>query len=58
MDRQGVTINKNTKIINDSNDYSNLHAKNPKYSLELFQKIITVSLETQKIVKDLPEIEI
>ena len=29
--------------------------RNPKYPLELVQRIITVSLETMKIVRNLPE---
>lgn len=32
--------------------------KNPKYPLELFQRIITVSLETMKIAKTLPRLEV
>ncbi|MCU0823965.1 MAG: hypothetical protein MUF77_04925 [Leptospira sp.] len=31
---------------------------NPKYPLELFQRVITVSLETIKIVKGLRELEV
>ena len=31
---------------------------NPKYPLELFQRVVTVSLETQKIVKGLPKLDI
>ena len=31
---------------------------NPKYPLELIQRIITVSLETMKIVRELPELDI
>lgn len=31
---------------------------NPKYPLELVQRIITVSLETMKIVRSLPELDI
>ncbi|WP_375647890.1 hypothetical protein [Bartonella sp. CR84HXZ] len=31
---------------------------NPAYPLELFQRIITVSLETMKIVKKLPKLEL
>jgi len=32
--------------------------ENPRYPLELFQKTITVSLETMKIVKALPKLDI
>lgn len=31
---------------------------NPKYPLELFQRVVTVSLETQKIVAALPKLDI
>jgi len=31
---------------------------NPKYPLELFQRVVTVSLETQRIVASLPALEI
>ena len=31
---------------------------NSKYSLELFQRAVTVSLETQKIVAALPKLDI
>lgn len=44
-------------IINDFNDYAD-EIGNPRYPLDLFLKIITVSLETMKIVKSLPALEI
>ena len=31
---------------------------NPAYPLELFQRVITVSLETMKIVRSLPKLDI
>ncbi len=31
---------------------------NPRYPLELFQRVITVSLETMKIVGSLPGLEL
>ncbi len=58
VDRQAITVNDKTFIVNDANDYSNETMKNPAYSLELVQKIISVSLETQKIVNKMPLIEI
>jgi hypothetical protein len=30
---------------------------NPKYPLELLQRVITVSLETMKIVRSLPKLD-
>jgi predicted helicase len=32
--------------------------KNPKYPLELFLRVITVSLETMRIVRSLPKLDI
>jgi len=31
---------------------------NPRYPLELFLRVITVSLETQKIVRGLPKLDV
>ena len=42
----------------DANDYANETMNNPAYPLELFQRVITVSLETMKIVKSLPKLDI
>lgn len=58
MERQCVKTDKESGIINDANDYANETMKNPAYPLELFQRIITVSLETMKIVKALPKMEL
>ena len=58
MERQSVKTDKDSGIINDANDYANETMNNPAYPLELFQRVITVSLETMKIVKALPSLEI
>ena len=58
MERQAVTKDKASGIVNDANDYANETMNNPKYPLELFQRVITVSLETMKIVKSLPKLDI
>ena len=65
MERQGVSTdkynpskNKGSGIINDANDYANETIGNPAYPLELFQRVITVSLETMKIVRSLPKLDI
>lgn len=57
MERQGVQTDKPSGIINDTNRYAIETAGNPAYPLELFQRVITVSLETMKIVRSLPKIE-
>jgi predicted helicase len=58
MERQVIKTDKASGIVNDANDYANETVGNPKYPLELFQRVITVSLETMKIVNKLPELEI
>jgi predicted helicase len=45
-------------IVNDANNWATGTVKNPKYPLELFQRVITVSLKTQKIVASLPGLDI
>ena len=54
MERQSVTTDKDSGIVNDANLWATETMGNAKYPLELFQRIITVSLETMKIVKSLP----
>ncbi|MFC7290412.1 type ISP restriction/modification enzyme [Hirschia litorea] len=58
MERQCVKKDKASGIINDANDYANETVGNPAYPLELFQRVITVSLETMKIVNALPKLEL
>ena len=55
MERQCVKVDKDSGIKNDANDYANETMNNPAYPLKLFQRVITVSLETMKIVKSLPD---
>ena len=57
MERQCVKVDKDTDIVNDANDYAVETMNNPAYPLELLQRVITVSLETVKIVKSLPLLE-
>jgi len=49
MERQAVRTDKASGIVNDANDWAVETMGNPKYPLELFQRVVTVSLETQKI---------
>ena len=58
MERQAVRVDKGNGIVNDANDWATETMGNPKYPLELFQRVITVSLETQRIVAELPSLEI
>lgn len=45
-------------IVNDANDWAIETMSNPKYPLELFLRVITVSLETVRIVQSLPRLNI
>ncbi|MEH6830237.1 MAG: type ISP restriction/modification enzyme [Sulfitobacter sp.] len=58
MERQCVKTDKASGIINDANRYAIETVGNPAYPLELFQRVITVSLETMKIVNSLPALDI
>jgi predicted helicase len=58
MERQAVTTDKDSGITNDANLWATETMNNPRYPLELLQRVITVSLETMKIVNSLPKLEI
>jgi predicted helicase len=58
MERQCVKVDKTSGIVNDANDYANETMHDPAYPLHLFQRVITVSLETMKIVNSLPKLDI
>jgi|GEM_PF-945968 len=58
MERQAVTTDKASGILNDANLYASETIGDPKYPLELFLRVTTVSLETMKIVNSLPKLEI
>jgi predicted helicase len=58
VERQCVKTDKDSGIVNDANDWAIETMHNPKYPLELFMRVITVSLETMKIVNALPKLDI
>ncbi len=58
MERQAVTTDKNSGIVNDANQWAIETMHDPAYPLKLFQRVITVSLETMKIEKNLPRLDI
>jgi predicted helicase len=58
MERQCVKTDKDSGIENDANKWATETVGNPKYPLELIQQVVTVSLETMKIVRGLPKLEI
>jgi len=57
IDRYQVKTDKPSGIINDPNDWSR-EVGNPRYILDLLARIVTVSLETMKIVDVLPSLDI
>ena len=56
MERQSVKVDKDSGLINDANDWAKETMNNSKYPLELFLRVITVSLKTREIVKNLPKL--
>ncbi|EPM62027.1 helicase domain-containing protein [Pseudomonas syringae pv. actinidiae ICMP 19071] len=58
VERQRVKPDKASGIVNDANDWATETMGNPRYPLELFLRVVTVSLETMKIVKSLPPLDI
>ncbi len=58
MERQCVKTDPASGIANDANLYAIETMNDPSYPLKLFQRIITVSLETMKIVRGLPKLEL
>ena len=58
MESLQISKDPNSEIINNANNFAIENMKNPSYCLELLQKIITVSIETQKLIKKLPKLDI
>ena len=58
MERQCVKTDKDSGITNDANLWATETMGNARYPLELLLRVITVSLETMKIVEGLPGLEI
>jgi len=56
MDRYAVTVHKESGIVNDPNTWG-LERGNPRYVLDLLLSIVTVSLETVRIVERLPGVQ-
>ncbi len=56
MERYAVSTDKASGIVNDPNDWAAEHG-DPAYIFNLVLRLITVSLETVKIVKSLPRLE-
>ncbi|MDR3152719.1 MAG: DEAD/DEAH box helicase family protein [Deltaproteobacteria bacterium] len=56
MERYQVKIDKDSGIRNDPNDWAKEQGQ-PRYILDLLLRVITVSLETMKIVRGLPRLK-
>ncbi|OKL49873.1 damage-inducible protein [Boudabousia liubingyangii] len=57
IDRYKVTVDKKSGIKNDPNDYCREVGK-PDYIVDLIKRLVTVSIETQRLVSLLPALEI
>jgi predicted helicase len=55
IDRYQVKTDKACGIVNDPNDWCDEH-DNPRYIVDLVKRIVTVSVETMKVVDSLPSI--
>ncbi len=58
MERQSVTTDKASGIVNDANLWATETMHNPAYPLELFLRVAQVSAETMRIVNGLPKLDI
>ena len=58
MERQCVKSDKASGIVSDANAWAIETMGNPRYPLELLLRVVTVSLETMKIVRSLPSLSI
>ena len=56
IDRYQVTTDKSSSIVNDPNDWG-MEQGQPRYILDLVKRVVTVSIETRRIVKALPPVE-
>lgn len=53
MERYQITVDKDSGLRNDPNDWSREHHQ-PRYILDLLKRVVRVSLETMQIVHSLP----
>jgi predicted helicase len=57
MDRYQVKTDKASGIVNDPNDWA-IERNEPRYVLDLLKRVVTVSVETMKIVDSLPSLNL
>ena len=58
IERQQMTTDADSGIVKDPNDWATEAVGDPRYPLSLLLRVITVSLETMKIVRALPALDI
>ena len=58
VDQYQIKVDPKTGIKNDPNDYARETAQDPAYILKLLLRVITVSLRTNALVAELPELNI
>ncbi|MYA15976.1 MAG: hypothetical protein F4Z28_04035, partial [Gammaproteobacteria bacterium] len=56
IDRYQVKTDKASGIVNDVNDWGRERGE-PRYILDLVKRVVTVSVETMRIVRGLPELK-
>lgn len=57
LERYQVKTDKASGIVNDPNDWSREHGQ-PRYIIDLIGRVVTLSLETNRIIHALPELKI
>lgn len=57
LERYQVKTDKASGIVNDPNDWSREHGQ-PRYIIDLIGRVVTLSLETTRIIQALPELKI
>ena len=55
MERQAVSTHRDSGIVNDANHYATETVGDPSYPLKLLACVIRVSMETNRIIGELPE---
>ena len=55
MERYAVTVNKDSQIRNDPNDWCREHGR-PRYILDLIGRIVNVSIQTLDLMASLPQL--
>ncbi|WP_243640866.1 type ISP restriction/modification enzyme [Lonepinella koalarum] len=58
IERQSVKTDKASGIVNNANDWAIETMNNARYPMELFLRVVNVSLKTVEIVKGLPKLEV